>query len=182
MAASAKLCHHVHIPLQSGDNQILQRMGRHYTVGQYVDFIEYAISAVPRLGIGTDVLTGFPGETEENFKNTADLIKKLPFSNLHVFPYSKRPGTRATSMPDQIDQKISKIRAKELIMLGERKKREFGEKFIGNEVSVLIENISGNTGTGWTDEYLQAETSFSPIKTNEIVSFTPSFFAGNILR
>lgn len=182
MAGSEKLCHNIHIPLQSADNQILQKMGRHYTAEQYEDFVNYAISTVPLLGLGTDLLVGFPGETDKAFENTLHLVEKLPFSNLHVFSYSKRPGTKAAMMPDQIDEKTRRYRSKMLIMLGALKKIEFGQKFIGKKVSVLIENIHGNTGTGWTNEYLQAETSNLPIKPNEIVSLTPRSFSGNILR
>jgi len=182
MAGSQKLCHSIHIPLQSGDNQILQRMGRHYTAEKYVDFIDYATATIPLLGIGTDILAGFPGETDKAFENTLSLVEKLPFSNLHVFSYSKRPNTKAASLPEQVDTKTKKNRTKILIQLGNRKKIEFGKKFVGKTVSVLIENIRGNTGTGWTGEYLLAETAINPAKTNQIISFTPLSFSNDILR
>ena len=182
MSESSKLCHSIHIPLQSGDNQTLKNMGRRYTIDQYVNFIDYATTSIPLLGIGTDILTGFPGETDNAFENTFKLIEQLPFSNLHVFPYSKRPCTKAASMTDQIDEKIKKLRLKTLVMLGNRKKCEFGQKFIGKRVSILIESIQGHTGSDWTGEYLQAKTTISPIKRNQIVSFTPLSFSDNILQ
>lgn len=182
MTNSDKLCRSIHIPMQSGDNNILRLMGRRYTVEQYIELIEYAVSRIPLLGLGTDILVGFPGETEEAFDNTLQLVNRLPFSNLHIFSYSKRPGTKAAEITGQVDEKTKKCRSRTLIDLGKRKKQLFAQKFIGREVSVLIENVQRNTGSGWTGEYIQAEIPVSKGNYNQIIPFIPHLFSGYVLK
>jgi threonylcarbamoyladenosine tRNA methylthiotransferase MtaB len=157
MADSPKLCHFLHIPLQSGDDGILASMGRRYQAGLYRNTIDYALKRVPDLGLGTDLIVGFPGEDDGAFNNTVDLVRSLPFSNLHVFPYSRRIGTRADEMTNQIPDITKKERLKALTMLGESKRQLFAESFIGKTVEVLIERVDEHgIGHGWTGQYLQA--------------------------
>jgi len=182
MAGSQKLCRSIHIPMQSGDDNTLLRMGRRYTAGQYRDMIDYALSKIPLLGLGTDIITGFPGETEEAFKNTRQMVVNIPFSNLHVFTYSKRPGTRAASMSGQIDHRTGKQRSRELIELGTKKKKAFAQQFIGRKVALLIEDMKDNIGSGWTGEYLEASVPLSKPALNQIVEFVPSSFSCGMLK
>lgn len=182
MAGSGKLCRSIHIPLQSGDNNILRLMGRHYTAEQYRNLIDYAVARIPLLGLGTDIITGFPGETEEAFNNTKQLIIDFPFSNLHVFTYSRRPGTKAASMPGQVNRGEGKQRSKELIEIGREKKKAFASHFLGRKVSVLVETVKNNTGHGWTEEYIEACVSQPALTSNEIIDFIPSSCLDGILR
>jgi threonylcarbamoyladenosine tRNA methylthiotransferase MtaB len=157
-------------------------MRRHYTVAQYRKAVEYAVSRIPDLGLGTDIIVGFPGETDQSFQNTLDLITELPFTNLHVFSYSKRRGTPAADMPDQIDPKIKKERSAQLIALGKSKRAAFAKSFIGKEVSVLIEkNDETGKATGWTEEYLPTKIFNPNAKPNQIIRFTPTTTNGDIL-
>jgi len=185
MAGSKKLCRHIHLPLQSGDNRVLSSMGRRYSVEQYRGFVEYAIGKLPFLGIGTDVLVGFPGEDESAFQSTLKLVEDTPFSNLHVFAYSRRAGTRATTMSDQVQHADKQRRSHCLVKLGEKKKNEFAMNFIGREVSVLVEkggmNVR-NSGRGWTSEYVQADVSIPGLTANRIVNFVPSRWSQGALR
>ena len=125
MSTSKKLCRFIHLPLQSGDDGILSRMHRRYTAAEYRDTVAYALDKIPRLGLGSDVITGFPGEDDAAFKNTFDMIESLPFSNLHIFPYSKRPGTEAALMSDQVQSSVAKNRSSQLLEIATRKKSEF---------------------------------------------------------
>ncbi len=173
MASSEKLCNFLHLPLQSGDNTILKRMRRHYTREDYRKVVEYAIDKIPLLGLGADIIVGFPGEDDAAFQNTLRLVEELPFTNLHIFSYSKRAGTPAAEMPNQIDPLEKKERSAQLIALGNAKRQAFADAFIGKKCRVLVEKISENgTASGWTEEYLQAKLHFANLHTNEIIEFT----------
>lgn len=151
------VCPHFHIPLQSGDDQVLRAMRRTYDRTFFKDLIEKIRATLPRAAIGVDVMTGFPGEDEAAFRQTYDLIASLPATYLHVFPYSKRPGTPAASMKGQVGEKIKKERAEALRALGNRKKVDFARSFIGKGMTVLIEGQEGKdkkSMQGWTDNYL----------------------------
>jgi threonylcarbamoyladenosine tRNA methylthiotransferase MtaB len=183
MATSAKLCHFLHIPLQSGDDEILQKMRRHYTSTQYREVAEYAAERIPDIGLGTDIIVGFPGESDAAFQNSFNLIDEIPFSNLHVFSYSKRSGTPAADMPHQIDAAIKKERSAQLTALGKSKRESFAKSFIGKKVSILTENISDQAiASGWTEQYLRAEIDAKGIKENTIITFTPQSAAGDTLH
>jgi threonylcarbamoyladenosine tRNA methylthiotransferase MtaB len=142
MARSSKLCPYLHIPLQSGDDTILSSMNRPYDVKEFILLIQRAMAAIPHLGLGTDIMVGFPGETEEAFKHTLDIARELPFSYFHVFTYSQRPGTAAAKLPDQVTPSAAQGRAKTLTELSRLKKLAFAERYIGSTLSVLFE--SGN--------------------------------------
>ncbi len=182
MATSAKLCHFLHLPLQSGDDDTLARMGRRYTQSQYADVVAHAVGQVPDLGLGTDIIVGFPGETDAAFQNTLACVRQLPFSNLHVFSYSKRDGTPAAEMPDQIDAAVKKERSATLIALGKAKRADFAAQFVGKPVTTLIERLNDdNTATGWSDQYLPVRLTGANLKINDIISFIPTAAEGDIL-
>ncbi len=175
MAASRKLCNYLHLPLQSGDDSVLRAMGRRYSVEEYRAAVRYAVERIPSLGLGTDIIVGFPGEDKQAFENTLRLVSDLPFSNLHVFPYSRRPGTRAAEMPDSVPPATKKERSATLTALGNRKRLRFAESFIGRSVSILVERLSGDgEGTGWTGEYVEARVHRPGLAVNDIVGFQPS--------
>ena len=154
IAETEKLCSHLHIPLQSGDDAILKAMRRNYNRSQYLEVVQRAITAIPGLGLGADVIVGFPGETEAGFENTRKLIEQLPFSYLHVFSYSPRRGTEAHQIKDNVPGNIKKQRNKNLTELVNRKAFKFREKFLKQQETVLIENqrdtksglLKGHTG------------------------------------
>ncbi|MBM4149783.1 MAG: MiaB/RimO family radical SAM methylthiotransferase, partial [Lentisphaerae bacterium] len=125
MAASSKICRFLHLPLQSGDDGILLRMGRRYTAAQFEAAIAYAARRLPGAGIGSDVITGLPGEDDAAFARTEALIGRLPLSNLHVFPFSPRPGTAAAEMENAPPESVRTERAAHLSLLGGRKREEF---------------------------------------------------------
>lgn len=139
LASSTKLCPHLHIPLQSGDDQVLAAMNRRHSAQAYVSLIEQAVAKIPDLGLGTDLMVGFPGETESAFRNTVAVAMELPFSYLHVFPYSRRPGTAATRMGRAVPPATVKKRADLLHDLGYAKRLAFHNKQIGTTVSALFE-------------------------------------------
>ena len=123
ISRSRLICRHFHIPLQSGSNKILTMMNRCYTIHVFREVVEKIASVLPDACIGIDVMAGFPGETEKDFRETADLLQDLPASYFHVFPYSRRPGTKAASMPGQVSERLKKERASILRKLGDEKRR-----------------------------------------------------------
>lgn len=139
VAGSEIFCRHFHVPLQSGDDRILNRMGRPYCRQTFFDLIHKIKKVMPDAAIGIDTLVGFPGERDLAFRNTYDLINALPVSYLHVFPYSARPGTPAAALPDQIPHNIVRDRCKQLRKLSQEKRRLFYRDHLGRKVPVLIE-------------------------------------------
>ncbi len=153
-----KFMPHFHIPLQSGDDTILKLMKRKYNVSQYTETILKIKEAIPNIGIGADVITGFPGETEEMFQNSYELMRSLPITHFHVFPYSMRKNTLAAKMEHQLPLSIRKSRAKELIKLGEDKLLNFSNEQIGKIKSVLFETLnSDGDNEGYTEEFLKVK-------------------------
>jgi threonylcarbamoyladenosine tRNA methylthiotransferase MtaB len=139
IASSKKVCHHLHIPLQSGDDRILKRMNRRYSSQFYKDLIAKLNLRIPDIGIGVDVLVGFPGESDGCFANTISLIRDLPVSYLHIFPFSRRLGTPAYDFSDQVPSKTIKQRCMALKRLDEEKRKAFYSRFMGHKVSMLVE-------------------------------------------
>ena len=133
------ICPHFHIPLQAGDDEILRRMNRHYSTEFFADLIGDLHEMNPDAAIGLDVITGFPGETDAQFDRTRLLLESLPFSHLHVFPFSKRTGTPAATMSDQVPGTVIKERAAVLRQIGEHKNLNFAQRFIGSQLEVVIE-------------------------------------------
>ena len=179
MANSDKLCRFLHVPLQSGDDRILHAMRRRYSAAQYIAFVEYAAGRLGPFGLGTDIITGFPGEDDVAFESTVKLVESLPFSNLHVFPYSRRPGTPASEMDGQVKNSTRTSRARLLAELGTAKRAVFARQFLGKEVTVLIEGRpSGTEGSGWTSEYIEATVHGASLTRNQLVKFVPHKLTG----
>jgi len=139
LATSPILCPHLHIPLQAGDDAVLARMNRHYDTAFFRALIERLAGRIPDLAIGLDLIAGFPGESEAEFANTLALLEALPVTHLHVFPYSKRPGTPAALMAAQVAPEVIKARAAHLRALGSAKMDAFTRSFIGRELEVVVE-------------------------------------------
>jgi threonylcarbamoyladenosine tRNA methylthiotransferase MtaB len=139
VACSSILCHHFHIPLQSGDNQILEMMNRPYKAKHFRELVLQIRSSIPDAAIGVDVLIGFPGETEEAFDATYEIIRELPVTYLHVFPFSPRKETPAYHYPNQVDNAVIKTRCKKIRELGKFKKKKFLKQSIGKTTEILIE-------------------------------------------
>jgi threonylcarbamoyladenosine tRNA methylthiotransferase MtaB len=145
MAKSEIICPHLHLPLQSGSDAVLQRMGRRYTAAFFRDLMARISEAVPHAFIGADVIAGFPGESEDEFNETLQLLEELPFSDLHVFPYSRRPGTRAAELPGQIPGNVINKRAAFLRGSAAGKKAGFLKKQVGRELPVLVQGFDSNS-------------------------------------
>lgn len=140
VASSRIICPHFHVPLQAGHDNVLQRMERTYDTAFFAQLLGRIRSMIPSAAICLDVITGFPGETEQEFEATFDFISSLPMTDLHVFPYSKRPGTPAANFPEQVPGDISKDRAARLRQLAADRYRSFAEGFIGEELEVVVES------------------------------------------
>lgn len=157
---SSKMCRHLHIPLQAGDDTVLKRMRRKYTTEEFYHKMGLIRQAMPDVGITTDIIVGFPGESNEMFRNGYDLMKAIQFSEMHVFPYSKRTGTPAARMEDQVDEDIKNTRVHDLIDLSEQMQLHYAKKFVGDILEVIPEGIrKGSEGSGklqgFSDNYLQ---------------------------
>lgn len=151
-----KLCPHFHLSLQSGSNRILKSMNRSYTVEEYVDMVNSLRKVNPHFAITTDIIVGFPGESEEDFRETLRLVESLEFAKIHVFQYSKRPGTKAADMRGHLAPEVKTRRSKELISIGKIGSQRFLEKNLGRESLVLFETYEEGTGyfTGYSDNYI----------------------------
>jgi len=139
VASSKTICPSFHIAIQSGDKDVLKRMRRRYNPEGFIYSTNLIRERIQDAAIGTDVMVGFPGETENEFENTRKLLKQSPLTYYHVFPYSKRRGTTASNMPDQVPPEVTKLRSKILRDQGVEKKRQFYRRFIGKEVPVIVE-------------------------------------------
>ena len=156
IASSPRICKHAHVPLQSGADKILRKMHRKYRPWHYADRIERIRRAMPDAAIGADVMVGFPGETADDFEQTRELIDHLPFTYLHVFTYSSRPGTPSAAMPDQVPVQVARERNRILRELAAQKKRAFLESFIGREVeAITLTHFDGTYSEALTDNYLK---------------------------
>jgi threonylcarbamoyladenosine tRNA methylthiotransferase MtaB len=143
LATSKTVCPHLHIPLQSGHDLVLERMNRRYSTTRFREVIGELVAAIPDICIGCDVIAGFPGETDGEAAATRNFIDSLPISYLHVFPFSPRQGTPAATMPDQVPGGVVKERAAELRRLSEQKKRAYYRRFVGSELRVLVQGKEG---------------------------------------
>lgn len=140
-AKESRLCRHLHLSLQSGSDLILKKMGRPYTKKQYLDLVKKIRKQIPGIAITTDLIVGFPGETEREFQETKDFVKKILFARIHVFPYSKRERTKAANMLNQINENEKKNRSKKLRSISKNLSNDFKKKFIGTEQEVLFEGF-----------------------------------------
>jgi threonylcarbamoyladenosine tRNA methylthiotransferase MtaB len=173
IAASPKVCKHLHICLQSGDDDILRRMRRHYDVASYEQLISKVMARMPECGLGSDMLVGFPGETEAHFERTLRVVERLPFSYLHVFSYSARPGTPATKYADQVHAAAKKERSRRLRELGQAKKIAFAARFLGRQLAILLEGKHDKTRqllSGLTENYLRVHVDAPEALVNQLVT------------
>ena len=169
MASSSKLCRFLHVPLQSGDDEILHAMNRRYTVKEYSDWVCHAARKIPDVCIGTDLMVGFPGESEQQFDNTRSVVTDLPLAYFHVFSYSTRPGTAATRMDNHVPAKTIKARSKNLSELSRGKRADFYRQFVDRRVSVLFESSeSAGWWSGLTDNYIRVRVPSTTVSSNEI--------------
>jgi len=166
---SKVLVDHMHIPLQSGSNAILKLMNRKYDVNYFIDKINKIRSIRPLISITTDVIAGFPNETDELFNETIDTIKKVNFSKLHVFPYSPREGTPASVMDNQVSDVIKKQRVSELINLSKQLELDYMNKFVGQTISFIPEVYKDGYLCGHTENYLSIKVKGCKKLLNEIV-------------
>ncbi|MCM1567870.1 MAG: MiaB/RimO family radical SAM methylthiotransferase [Roseburia sp.] len=173
LAALPKLCPHFHLSLQSGCDTVLQRMNRHYTTGQYGESLQALRAAFACPAITTDVIVGFPGETQEEFETTRAFLEQAGFYEMHIFKYSQRAGTHAAKMPGQVPEQIKTVRSNELLKLERTQSEAFRRKLLGRETEVLWEEDKVLSGSryhiGHTREYVKAALPGElPVKQGEI--------------
>ena len=163
---------HLHLPLQAGSDEILRRMNRHYNTAEFIDLTERLRKEVPSLALTTDIIVGFPGETEELFAETLKNAELIGFSKIHVFPYSVRPGTPAATMPNQVPEPVKKERVHRLEAVGERTAAKFRQSSVGCVKEVLIETIDAekNIAGGLTDTYIRVYCDADAVRGGQLVS------------
>lgn len=169
-----RLLPHLHMPLQSGSDTVLRRMARRTRQESFSELVNSARENIAELNISTDVIVGFPGETEAEFNDSLDFVEAMNFSRLHVFTYSQRPGTAASTMPDQINGTIKKERVNRMISLGKGLSQTFHGQFVGRTMPVLIESLAGADEhglrwTGYSDNYIRVLVKGGENLQNEIV-------------
>lgn len=171
MAQSKTVCPHLHVCAQAGDDRILKQMRRNYDTAYYRDIVTRARELLPDAALGSDIIVGFPGESEESFERQMDFFDSLPLTYFHVFPYSVRSTTPAAGFPDQVPYAARKERARKMRELGTRKKRDFYKCFLGRRVSVLVEAYSTPAGglRGYSRNYLPVSFYGESARVNEEV-------------
>jgi threonylcarbamoyladenosine tRNA methylthiotransferase MtaB len=182
--AGDRICRHFHIPLQSGSDQILVAMNRPYRREQFVEAVEKIRAAIPGVGIGCDVICGFPGETEEDFAATVELVKKLELPFIHAFPYSPRPGTPAASLKDDVPHHVKKERVAVLTAIVEENRIAFAQGFVGATMVMALESRTDDGGriVALADNYLRGvvETA-GKARPDTMVDLTVSQVDGDLL-
>ncbi len=181
-----KLCHSFHISMQSGCTETLKRMNRKYTAEQYLETLDRVRQAMPDSSITTDVMVGFPQETDEEFDENYNTVKKAQFSDIHVFPYSRRNGTPAAIMDGQVDEKVKSQRSHKMIELGHILKKDYCEKYIGKELEVLFEQcVKDNIFEGLTENYIRVfangEDLAGEYRTVRLTKFCGDYCEGEII-
>ncbi|OEH93695.1 tRNA (N(6)-L-threonylcarbamoyladenosine(37)-C(2))-methylthiotransferase MtaB [Bacillus solimangrovi] len=174
LGRSDKVVRHLHVPLQSGSNSVLKRMRRKYTMEHFQERLDSLRKALPGLAITSDVIVGFPGETEEEFQETFDFIKHNRFSELHVFPYSKRTGTPAARMEDQVDESVKNERVHRLIELSDQLAKEYASQYEGEVLEIIPEELfkddpKSGLYVGYTDNYLKVKVPATEDMVGQIV-------------
>ncbi len=162
MGENDRLCSHLHLPLQSGSDEILKRMNRPYTILDFKEQVSSVREEIPEIAISTDVMVGFPGETDEDFDRTLQLVRDIGFSRMHVFSYSRREGTRAAGMEDQIEDSVKKARSEELRKLARKLQAAYEEKFLQRELEVLLESRRDDGSfAGYSQNYIRVKVESS---------------------
>lgn len=157
MATDKRVCPNLHLPLQAGSDHILKLMNRHYDLQQYKDLMAHLRSRIPDLSITTDIIAGFPQETDEDFEETVKTIKEIGFTHIHAFPYSIRQGTPAATMPNQVPEAVKKTRVAILNQLGQEGYESYAQSRIGKPGEILIEKEENGYYIGLTNEYLHGK-------------------------
>ncbi len=155
LKVNSKICNHLHIPLQAGSDRILKLMNRKYDKAYFKEIVNKIRAIRPDISLSTDVIVGFPSETEEEFLEGCDFCREINFSKIHVFPYSRREGTKACEIPNHLDNEIKKERARRLIKVSEELESKYNARFIGQVVNVLIEEVTKDFSVGHTSNYLR---------------------------
>lgn len=163
----SRFCPHLHLPLQAGSDKVLRDMNRHYDTAGFARLIEQVEREVPGIAISTDIIVGFPGETDEEFNEGLEFARKMNFSRMHVFPYSKRSGTPAAARPDQVAEQVKKDRAHKMQKMAQQKTTEFHKSFIGKNMRVLFETKTDGIADGLTDNYIRIYTA-DPVECDKI--------------
>jgi len=164
-----RLCRHFHLSLQSGSDAVLERMGRRYNTADYQRAVDLIRGIIPEAAITTDVIVGFPGETEAEFQESYNFAKQMQFARIHIFPYSPRQGTKAATMPDQVEDKVKRERSRRMLALGRASVRNFRRKFVGKTVMVLWEKQTCGVWSGLTDNYIRVFTKSDKDLTNKLL-------------
>ena len=164
MQNEPKVCRHLHLPIQSGSDAVLKGMNRHYRLAQFKKLISELREKVPGIALTTDLIVGFPGETEENFEETLDTLREIRFSGIHVFPYSRRTGTPAASYPNQVPNGVKKERVHRVQELEKGIALDYRKQFLGKVVRVLAEEEKNGFFEGLTDEYIRVSIRNSHIE------------------
>lgn len=168
-----RICNHLHLPLQSGSDEILKLMRRPTTTKNFAALTSKLVKAIPNISIGTDLIVGFPNETDKNFDETLEFIKSQPFSKIHVFPFSAREGTLAATMKNQIDAQVKKIRASQALKISADKEKKFAAKLIGQTVEIIAETQADNLIDGLTKNYVRVYVpASSKINSGDVVKVT----------
>lgn len=167
MQEEQRFCKHLHLPLQAGSDAVLKAMNRHYDTEEFARLIREVEAAVPGVAISTDIIVGFPGETEELFEEGLRFAEQMNFARMHVFPYSRRDGTPAARRKDQVPEPVKKERAHRMQMLADRKAEEFHRAFLGRKTQVLFETNTDGITDGLTGNYIRVYTD-SPVRTGEL--------------
>jgi len=165
-----RLCRHFHLSLQSGSDSVLNRMGRRYTTADYRRAVDLIRGVVPGVAITTDVIVGFPGETDDEFKESYNFCRQMDFARIHVFSYSPRPGTKAADMPQQVEDRLKRERSRQMLALGRACLRNFRQGFLGKTLMVLWEKESCGVWSGLTDNYIRVYTKSDKDLTNQLLS------------
>lgn len=152
-----KICNHFHLSLQSGCNETLKRMNRKYTTNEFIKSVKLLRENFQDVAITTDIIVGFPGETEEEFNKTYKFLEKINFSKMHIFKYSQRKGTKAAIMENQIDGNIKELRSRKLIELSNKNEEKFLLKYLNKQIEVLFEQKEGETYKGHTKNYIEVK-------------------------
>ena len=172
VASLPKMCRFLHLSLQHGSDAVLKRMNRHYTSDEYAEFVLDAKRRIPGLHLGTDVIVGFPGESDAEFAESCRFIEKIGFSNIHIFAYSPRHGTPAASMGGRPSPETVRSRCEELRRIARKAAREFAASQIGETLPVIFERSENGIARGWSDNYLEVTAPADGIELGKIVSVT----------
>jgi threonylcarbamoyladenosine tRNA methylthiotransferase MtaB len=166
----ARVCPHIHLPLQSGSDSVLERMGRTYTTAEYERAASLAREAIPDLSLTTDIMVGFPGESDDEFNESLLFCRRMAFANLHVFPYSARPGTKAARLGNAVADIEKKRRLHLMLDLASQASQRFRQRSLGRNTSVLWEGRKNGVWFGLTDNYMRVYAASDETLANELVA------------